>query len=293
MRLSRKRIQEFNDWLGVWLSIGTINQCIHEAGRAMEPLEEQMIEEVQHSGLLHADETSWKERREALWFWVFSTVTITLFVIGKRSQQVIERVLGEVFPGWLMTDGYKVYRKYLKCLRCWAHLERKAKGLEESLDGEARKFGKQVLAIFSILKRAVYQAREGPPEIIDLRQTYEMYLEILMISCQQHSDSAHEKMRALAREFLNDWEAIWAVLSNPHLPMTNNEAEQLWRHWVIYRRISRGTRTSQGSRVVALLASVIETCRKRNVLPWPFLADVIAKRRKGEMVPPLPAVASV
>ena len=291
MRLSRKRIQEFlNDWLGVWLSVGTINQCIHEAGRATEPLEEQMIEEVQSSGLLHADETSWKERREALWFWVFSTATITLFVIGKRSQQVIERILGEAFSGWLMTDGYKVYRKYLKRLRCWAHLERKAKGLAESLDGEARKFGKHVLAVFAILKKAVYQAREGPSGTVDLKQTYEAHLNMLMIFSQEKSDSAHEKTRALAREFLNDWEAIWAVLSNPHLPMTNNEAEQLLRHWVIYRRISYGTRTPQGSRVVALLASVIETCRKRNVLPWPFLADVIAKRRKGEMVPALPAM---
>ncbi|HIJ84496.1 MAG TPA: transposase [Magnetococcales bacterium] len=76
------------------------------------------------------------------------------------------------------------------------------------------------------------------------------------------------------------------------MPMTNNEAERLLRHWVIYRRICYGTRTAQGSRVVALLASVIETCRKRKVLPWPFLADTIAKRRRGEAVPPLPAMAA-
>lgn len=62
MRLSRKRIQEFlNDWLHLQLSVGTINQGIHEGGRAVEPVEEQMIEEVVNSKLLHVDETSWKE----------------------------------------------------------------------------------------------------------------------------------------------------------------------------------------------------------------------------------------
>jgi len=39
--------------------------------------------------------------------------------------------------------------------------------------------------------------------------------------------------------------------------------------WVIARRISLGTRTAQGTRAFAHLASVIETCRKRAASPWP------------------------
>ncbi len=61
------------------------------------------------------------------------------------------------------------------------------------------------------------------------------------------------------------------------------------RHRVIVRRITQGTRPSQGSRALALPASIIETCRKRNLLPWPYLAKVIAERRKGQPAPPIPA----
>ena len=71
----------------------------------------------------------------------------------------------------------------------------------------------------------------------------------------------------------------------------SNEAERAWRHWVIARLLSQGTRTEQGSRAFALLASVIDTCRRRNILPWPYLAKVIAARRKGNAAPPLPAAA--
>jgi len=40
MRLSRPRIQEFlQEWLGIALSVGCINQCIREGGRAAAPLE--------------------------------------------------------------------------------------------------------------------------------------------------------------------------------------------------------------------------------------------------------------
>jgi len=68
----------------------------------------------------------------------------------------------------------------------------------------------------------------------------------------------------------------------------NNEAERALRHWVIARRIGMGTRTPQGTRAFALLASVIETCRKRGLSPWPYLAEVIRQRRKGLPAPPLP-----
>ena len=100
---------------------------------------------------------------------------------------------------------------------------------------------------------------------------------------------AHEKTHALAVEFLNDWEAIFRVLTHPHLPLTNNEAERALRHWVILRRISYGTRTPQGSRAFALLASIIDTCRKRKASPWRYLAEVIDRARRGEEVPLLPA----
>ena len=42
-----------------------------------------------------------------------------------------------------MTDGYQVYREHIKRLRCWAHLIRKARGLEETLNSEAQDFGEK------------------------------------------------------------------------------------------------------------------------------------------------------
>jgi hypothetical protein len=73
-------------------------------------------------------------------------------------------------------------------------------------------------------------------------------------------------------------------------PLTNNEAGRALRHWVIARRIGMGTRTPQGTRAFALLASVIETCRKRGASPWTYLADVVRQRRRD--LPPSPVAAA-
>jgi transposase len=286
MRLSRKRIQEFlRDWLGIELSTGCINQCIAEGGRAVAPLEEALVAEIQQSELLHADETGWKENGQTVWLWVLRTATVTLYLIGRRSWDVIADVM-EHFAGWLMSDGYGQYRQYGKRLRCLAHIMRKGRGLAESYDAQAVAFGEKVLESLSMFIQGVYAARSDPD--IALPEKFAQELTELRALCEQHRDHPHAKTRSLARELLYDWDAIWTVLTHPALPITNNEAERALRHWVIARKISHGTRTHQGSRTYTLLASVIDTCRQRDILPWPYIAQVLAARRQGNPAPPIP-----
>jgi hypothetical protein len=294
MRLSRRRIREFlADWLGLSLSAASINQCLHEAGRAVAPVvEEQLLAEVRASDLLHADETSWKEHGKLLWLWVFTSATTTVFMIGRRSQELLHSVLGSVLHGWLMSDGYWAYRDYDNRLRCLTHLLRKARGLEESLEAEARGFGRALRGCIEAVMAAVYAAREGPPPK-GLRAQHAEALNALLALCLQHAEAKHAKTRALARELLNDWDTFWVVLDHPELPLTNNAAERALRHWVIARRISYGTRNSQGSRAFTALASVIDTCHQRGLSPWEYIAEVLRHRRQGNPAPALPAAATV
>ncbi len=289
MRLSRARIQELlHEWLGVQLSIGVLNQTITEGGRAVAPLEAELLRDVQQAVVLHVAETGWKEAGRTCWLWVLTSVSTTLFVIGSRSGDVIADLL-EHYAGWLMSDGYRAYRQFAQRLRCLAHLLRKARGLAESVTAEAQAFGRQALDCLSHVVEAVYRARAGPPG--DVRAEVTPDLAALCTRCEAHRDSLHPKTRQLAREFLNDGDTIWTVVDHPELPLTNNAAERALRQWVIARKLSYGPRTPQGSRAFTLLASVIETCRQREVSPWPYLASVIAARRQGNAPPPLPAAA--
>ena len=108
-------------------------------------------------------------------------------------------------------------------------------------------------------------------------------------ACKRHRDD--EKVRALAREVLNDWTAITAFVTNPDLPATNNEAERALRDAVIARRISHGTRSEEGSAAYAATMSVLETCRRRGVDPWAFITDLLTDARRGlpHRAIPLPA----
>lgn len=288
MRLSRMRIQEFlHDWLGLEISVGTLNATLHESGGAALPVEDELVETIQNSGLLNIDETSWPELNENLWLWVFVGQGVIAYWIATRGSELLNNVLGNNFLGWLMSDGWSVYRQYLKRLRCWAHLIRKATGLSESLDPVARQFGAQSLALLNTLIEAVYAARKTLPDQA-LTVTYQEMLTDYRCRCETLSTTTHTKTQAFAREMLNDWDAIFQVLTYPHLPLTNNEAERALRHWVILRNICHGTRTEEGTRILAILISVIETCRVRQQSPWIYLATVIGQRRAGLPAPKLP-----
>jgi transposase-like protein len=289
MRVSIRLIRELlKEVFGLALSVGTIQSCVMETGRASEPLEDELTHQLLAATLMHADETPHKEWGQALWLWVFVSTATVLFLIGYRTKEMFENLIRDDFNGELMSDGYQVYRDYCKRLRCWAHLLRKTQALVQCLSPAIQGYGREVDAILNTLMQAVYRAREGPPGSI--RSEHEATLEQLKSLCQCMRQSSHDKTKALGTELLNDWEAIFRVLDHPLLPLTNNEAEQMLRHWVILRRITQGTRTEQGSRALALLASVIETCRRRAASPLRYLREVIALRRQGLNVPKLPPI---
>lgn len=67
--------------------------------------------------------------------------------------------IGIDFAGWLMSDGYGVYRQYAQRLRCWAHLIRKARALAETFTPHVQGYGNALLATFD---RLIEQVRQGP-----------------------------------------------------------------------------------------------------------------------------------
>jgi transposase len=280
-RLSRVKIQEFlQDWAGLALSVGSIDTAIRAAGLACSPIVEDLVEQLQKAEKLHLDETTWYESGKLCWLWVTINSTCAVFFIGARTKEQLLQIISTAFVGWLISDGYGAYRSYEKRQRCLAHLIRKALALTQAVDAEAKQIGQWLLEEMRELINDIAKAGSDDPEDPGTAR--------LKAVAQLAKASEHKKLKALAKEILNDWDAVVAFVTNPELPVTNNEAERALRHAVIARRIGFGTRTREGSNAYTALLSVIETCRLRGINPWPFLAEVISLRRKGLDAPLIP-----
>jgi IS1 family transposase len=283
-RLSRTKIKEFlGDWLGFELGCASINRCVHEFGLASEPVVDDLLKEVQVAHLAHVDETPWYQAGALCWLWVVATATVVVYHIGSRGKNELAELITDAFTGFLITDGYGAYRSFVNRQRCLAHLIRKAIALEKGFFRVGSAFGHDLARD---LRALIHDVAEGGHD-----GRIKRLMSRIKWSCQCNKWEVEEKVRALAREILNDWEAVMTFVDNPWLPATNNEAERALRHAVIARYISFGTRTDEGSRFYAAGLSVIDTCRKRGVSPWPYLAEALRLRRQGLPAPALPLTA--
>jgi transposase len=280
-RMSRPKIKELlNDWLSVELSVGTIDRCIREVGIACSPVVDELIEELQSAEIIHIDETPWYEKGNLRWLWVAISSTIAVYHIGSRRKEELLHLITDAFLGWLVTDGYGAYSTHPKRQHCLAHLIRKAIALTQVVDKEAQDLGQWLL---EELRELIHNIALGDGDEEKDQNPARLYR-----VCRLATGTSHPKLKALAWEILRDWDAVVAFFYNPQLPPTNNEAERALRHAVIARRISYGTRSSEGSLAYCSILSVIETCRLRKVDPWGYIAILLTKARRGIKHPPIP-----
>ena len=97
---------------------------------------------------------------------------------------------------------------------------------------------------------------------------------------------------------------MWAFARVKGVEPTNNAVERALRHAVIWRRISGGTDSVDGSRFVERMLTVVATCRQqgRNVLDYlttcfeadcrgqalPSLLPVATAEIRSRVIPPIP-----
>jgi hypothetical protein len=278
--MSRNKIKEFlQTWLNFELSVGLICKSIREVGIACNPVVEELINELQKEEQVNLDETPWYQKGIFLWVWVAISQTTAIYRIGTRKKEELLELITEAFFGWLITDGYGAYRSYPKRQRCLAHLIRKAVALTGAVNEDAQKAGDWFLRELRRLIKTMAQGEDGKKKCNPI-------LARLKRACNLGSKSDHAKLKALAKEILNDWDAVVAFVKNPGLPATNNEAERALRWVVLLRKITFGTRTTEGSLSLSATLSIIETCRLRNIDPWNYIAEVLAQGRKGIVIPP-------
>ncbi len=265
-RMSRTKIQEFlKDWTNTELSIGTIDRCIRETGIACVPVVEELVEQLQQADILHLDETHWYESGKLHWLWVAVSTKTAVFHMGSRRKEELSHLVQEAFIGWLISDGYAAYRSYPKRQRCLAHLIRKAVAITGAINQKAAQIGQWIL---DDLRELIAKIASGSQNNLTICKI----LAGLRRVCHLGKKADHQKLQSLAKEILNDWDAVVAFVNHPELPPTNNEAERALRHAVIARNIGFGTRTSEGSLAYSSLLSVIETCRLRDINPWTYIA---------------------
>jgi transposase len=166
--------------------------------------------------------------------------------------------------------------------KCWAHVDRKLKELEEIFPVECLIVLKTIRSIYRIdhetegmskQKRLAYhQSMSGP-----LLAQLEEWIEEQFGKRRVEPNSALGKALQYIR---NHWKGLTRFLSHPGIPLDNNAVERALKKFVQWRKNSLFFKTEHGAAVSGILLSLIESCRLNGGNPWEYLLVLI--RHKDE-----------
>jgi len=96
-----------------------------------------------------------------------------------------------------------------------------------------------------------------------------------------------KKTAGTCRKLLAQESSLWTFVWIEGIEPTNNDAERVLRHAVLWRKSSGGTDSEAGSRFVERMLSVVATCRQQNRNVLELLTACCSARLDGSDAPTL------
>jgi hypothetical protein len=273
LRLPMRRIQAYLRHLHqLTISTGEVVELLHAVRRALQRQVDTLKQQARASPILHADETSWRENGQNGYIWAFSTPgeeAVRYYEYDhSRGQAIVKRILGGTFAGHLVSDFYCGYNGYAgKHQRCWVHLLRDLHALKEAHLDEVLvvQWAADVRAVYDDAQRWLEGDQAPSQEGRELQYvTLLARAHVLGLEYAQHKQ---HPCQALAKRLLRHEDELFQFVLIAGLSADNNLAERSIRPLVVIRKISGGSRSTEGTKTRLALASLFETWNARGLNP--------------------------
>jgi transposase len=273
------------DVTGVTISRGQLAKLVQKVSASLEPIYDELLTALPQEARLNVDETGHPDQGKRLWTWCFRASQFTVFhIAGSRGSDVLLAVLGQEFNGLLGCDYFSAYRKYMKHSNvlvqfCLAHLIRDVKFLVEHPDRGNRRYGTLLLdhlrELFRIIHDRDYFASE-----LGFRLVLAEQRDRLVAAALRHLPDTREAHN-LAKRFSNHMDSYFRFITEPDIDPTNNVAEQAIRFVAIHRRMTQGTRGTNGQHWCERLWTVATTCAQQGRSAFEFLMEAVKAHLQG------------
>jgi hypothetical protein len=269
----RKISRFFEDFFGLRFVPASAYGFERQAVRRGAPLYEDLRQKIQALAVAHADETSWRHDGQNYWVWYAGNPDLALYRWdAHRSTQAAQALLGEDFAGVIVADAYAAYKgvQPKDWQSCLAHLKTKAKELDQELallkgpaaDPRARQFCQGVQAFVHDACQAHHPLSRSPWRAKTAKRKARALRRQLAKVCA--TPLRYARAEAFRQRLLGpEQKHLFTCFRRPHVPPTNNQAEQSLRPVVIMRKVIQGTRSEKGLENHSVLRSLFETARRQ------------------------------
>jgi transposase len=260
------RIKDYlSTFFGLEISTSGLSKHVIRMAGLMTEVYESIGQDIQVGITLFADETGWRVRGRNWWLWVFGTEHSAYYTVDKtRGSEVVRRVLGEIFIGVLVVDGWSAYLSLIcEQQTCMAHVFRKIRKFREAFPHlvDIAKFYVKLRRILRDGER-LQANREAFGETVFQRRLKRLHERLEDLVNWPNPD---EVLEQIIKKVKRQQPRILTFVEHSGVPTHNNYAEYLIRIGVLKRKISGGSVSADGAHAYAILLSIYTTCRLRGI----------------------------
>ena len=277
----RKVAWVLRDLCGLSVSHGALVKQVRRVGSWLGESRQAIEQELRSGAYVNADETGWRVDGVNHWLWALTSPRCTLYRIERhRNSDVVRAVLGERYPGHVVSDFLPTYNKLpYKSQKCVPHLLRDIeRTCQRSPPFAATSFCKK-------LKRAT-------KDLLRLKSRWDEYGDdAYCMRASRLADrldnlaetrSGDPDVKRLADRLKRHAGGLAEFLLVKDLPGDNNAAERAIRPGVIIRKISGGHRGASTATAAATVMSVLRTVRQQGKNLIATLKHLVQRHLAGQ-----------
>ncbi len=236
---------------------------------------------------VNIDETSWREgpRRAYLWGAVTSQASLFRIAYG-RTRRIAEQLLGSDYAGVATCDRLKSYWWIQRLQWCWSHLRRDFQAMIDR-DNEGKAIGKALLRLSNKVFHLWHQLQRGLLLRASFREAIQPIRRAVRLVLRRGLRCGCSKTAGTCQELLAHEGWLWTFVEVEGVEPTNNRGERAERQGVLWRKLSGGTVSAQGSRFVERVLTVVQTCQQQGKNVLDYLTRCIQAWRAGRVPPSL------
>ena len=267
-------------WFELKMSPGGLSQMFDRWRLRSTANYDEIVQHVRSAAVVGADETVLRQNGISGYAWLVRTDKASLFRIElSRGGWVIIAMLGDDFPGVVCSDFYCVYTSHDDWLHgyCGAHNIREGKKIAEvNPSAITEAFSSRLSALYAAGKEA--QASCDPMA----RQSVRIRFGQLVADATLAQDADVARLQARIHEH---FQGVLRFLDRPDVPADNNSTERDVRPLAVFRKVTGGTRSPEGSLTLAHWMSVVQTLHKNDLPLRDFVLHLYESHYGGRPPP--------
>jgi transposase len=265
------------------LSSAGISKIMIRLSNILQPVYAEILNDVKQGAKIWADETGWRVKGKLWWLWIFANARSAYYwADASRGGGVVQVILGEVFFGLLIVDGWHACTKIV-CDRqtCMAHIFRKIRAFIDAFPQY-----RSIMTFYLKLQRIIrdgekLQSQRGElAEIVFRRRLKRLEKRLDALLAWQNPN---EMLKEVIKKVERQKDHIPTFISYVDAPHHNNYGEFIIKKGVVKRKMSGGSMSVEGARAYACIQSIAMTCQLRRISFHRFLkASLVRYIRTGQ-----------